>query len=371
MPPKKKTPKCFPWAKGRGKLEPFGEGVIFGMHYAKVRAAEIAALMGVTKATIYDVVGDLQRRLGDVGCAGDASEEPAETEESAEEDLAPTSKFVTPDKLAEIEERRSEVQRLMSERDEKGRHSFNSSREIGRHLRGVVCARTIRRDLAALGMAWKSRPKTAFMTDDHRRRRIEAAAELLEFDENDILFSDESLFDCSDMQLKAWQRPGEPMEPRRVERWTAKVHVWGVIGVGFRLLVILPDDRVNAESYRRTLADHLIPIIPDGKVFMQDGAPAHSAKLTREFLQESGVQTVPWPAKSPDLNPIENLWGIMKSRIRVETKADVEDLEIAIIDAWNEVSDEEIDALVKSFPHRVRRMVESKGDDATIKRCYK
>ena len=57
------------------------------------------------------------------------------------------------------------------------------------------------------------------------------------------------------------------------------------------------------------------------KVFMQDGAPAHNnAKNTKNFLQERGISVLKWPPKSPDSNPIESLWGIVKSRIRVKLK---------------------------------------------------
>ncbi len=55
-------------------------------------------------------------------------------------------------------------------------------------------------------------------------------------------------------------------------------------------------------------------------IFQQDLAPAHTAKSTKSWLNDHGVGVLDWPANSRDLNPIENLWGIVKRKMRNETK---------------------------------------------------
>ncbi len=50
-------------------------------------------------------------------------------------------------------------------------------------------------------------------------------------------------------------------------------------------------------------------------IFQQDLAPAHSAKATSTWFKDHGIPVLNWPANSPDLNPIENLWGIVKRKM--------------------------------------------------------
>ncbi len=51
-------------------------------------------------------------------------------------------------------------------------------------------------------------------------------------------------------------------------------------------------------------------------IFQQDLAPAHTAKSTKSWFNDHGVGVLDWPANSPDLNPIENLWDIVKGKMR-------------------------------------------------------
>lgn len=74
-------------------------------------------------------------------------------------------------------------------------------------------------------------------------------------------------------------------------------------------------------------------------VFQQDNASIHTAGHTRQFLRERNIPLLDWPACSPDLNPIENLWGWLARRVYSNGKqfANVNDLKSAIRVAWGQI----------------------------------
>ena len=97
--------------------------------------------------------------------------------------------------------------------------------------------------------------------------------------------------------------------------------VWGCFtyhGVGS--LVVLPKNTtMNQGNYRKLLCDHLPGSFEmcQASTFMQDGAPFHTAKSVKEWLRDCCVPFFEdWPANSSDLNPIENLWVIIKRELR-------------------------------------------------------
>jgi hypothetical protein len=71
---------------------------------------------------------------------------------------------------------------------------------------------------------------------------------------------------------------------------------------------------MNGERYETVLEGHLISFMNFHGVtqFLQDGAPCHTSKFNKKFLDEKPFEVIDWPRNSPDLNPIENCWNFVK-----------------------------------------------------------
>ncbi len=99
-------------------------------------------------------------------------------------------------------------------------------------------------------------------------------------------------------------------------------------------------------------------------IFQQDNASCHRSKFTKGYLFDNDVDVLPWPARSPDFNIIENLWGIIfRDDIYKDSKqyADKEELKVAIQKAWNNIEIHTIRNLFDSMHKRCIRVLERSG----------
>ena len=62
------------------------------------------------------------------------------------------------------------------------------------------------------------------------------------------------------------------------------------------------------------------------RTFQQDNGPKHKSRVVQNYLEEEGVNALPWSAYSPDLNPIENLWAMLKWECRNRTSKTMQEL---------------------------------------------
>jgi hypothetical protein len=88
-------------------------------------------------------------------------------------------------------------------------------------------------------------------------------------------------------------------------------------------------------------------------ILQQDRATCYTAAEVVDWLEESLDLIPDWPANSPDLNPIELLWAILKAAVRKFHPKTLDELRVVLQAAWNSISQEMIDRLVGSFPTRL------------------
>jgi len=117
-------------------------------------------------------------------------------------------------------------------------------------------------------------------------------------------------------------------------------------GVGYLAKI---DGRMDADLYLQILEDDLHKTMqfyglnPPDIVFQQDNDPKHTCKRVKEWLGEQEFRTIVWPAQSPDLNPIEHLWGVLKRRLarHEHPSSGIHKLWERIENDWEEISAEE------------------------------
>ncbi len=96
-------------------------------------------------------------------------------------------------------------------------------------------------------------------------------------------------------------------------------------------------------------------------IFQQDLARAHTAKGTKIWFNDHGVTVLDWPANLADLNPIENLWGIVKRKMRDTRPNIADDLKAAIKATWASITPEQSHKLITSMPRRIAAVIHAKG----------
>jgi len=71
----------------------------------------------------------------------------------------------------------------------------------------------------------------------------------------------------------------------------------------------------SAASYINVIKEALPTIWEPGLIYMQDNASIHTARVVRQWLEDHTIPTLEWPPYSPDLNPIEHAWPLLKKLI--------------------------------------------------------
>lgn len=105
-------------------------------------------------------------------------------------------------------------------------------------------------------------------------------------------------------------------------------------------------------------------------IFQHDNTPSHTAIIVCEALDEMQIDVMDWPPHSPDLNPIENLWTLLKQKIyelrpgllHMRNNDEMKDLLVATAqEAWNILDWKHLEKLSATMPHSVEAIIEAQG----------
>lgn len=105
-------------------------------------------------------------------------------------------------------------------------------------------------------------------------------------------------------------------------------------------------------------------LYPDGWLYQQDNAPPHTAKATQQWFRDQNITVISWPPGSPDLNPIEIMWAIMKQRLESENVKNLTELKEKVLSIWEEFDMDLVKSLIGRLPEFIQKCILAEG--ATI-----
>ncbi len=106
----------------------------------------------------------------------------------------------------------------------------------------------------------------------------------------------------------------------------AELHAWRII--------------MNSQMYCSILKEKMLPslrALGRRALFQHDNDPKHTSKATVGFLKKNRVKVIQCPSMSPDLNPIEHLWGIQKRQVEHHSPSSIQSLKEVILEEWKKI----------------------------------
>ncbi|CAI2186184.1 19158_t:CDS:1 [Funneliformis geosporum] len=94
----------------------------------------------------------------------------------------------------------------------------------------------------------------------------------------------------------------------------------------------------------------------------QDNDPKHTSRIAKNFITENSICIIDWPSNSLDLNPIENMWTIIKDNVEKRMPQNISELTKFMVEEWDAIAQLTVNNLVMSMKTRCEMVLEKNSD---------
>jgi transposase len=232
----------------------------------------------------------------------------------------------------------------------------------------TISKATVRRRLNEQGL-YKLQPlKKPLLSDTHRDNRLKWAKKNKKTDWSKIIFTDETTISQFSKPKKVWRYKGEKVKALTVKH-SAKVHVYGCFSEkGFGNIYCFTEN-LNSELlctiYKKTLLPSVRNFFGEDDnnwKLQEDNDPKHTSGKAQKWKDENDIKRISWPSQSPDLNPMENVWAILKANVGNYKPTSTKDLIKIIKKEWRKLDGVFAENLVLSMKNRISLIVNNEGD---------
>ncbi|GFU10306.1 transposable element Tcb2 transposase [Trichonephila clavipes] len=262
------------------------------------------------------------------------------------------------------------------------RNRRQTAGEIARHTTQAtgrpISRFTVARRLQGGGLFARRPVRCVPLTPAHRRRRSLWCREHRNWRDNEwgrVLFTDESRFSLSSdsHRILIWRERGSCNHPSNIierDMYGGRgVLVWGGIMLGSRTdLHIFDAGSVNGTRYCNEILLPYVRLFRDAMgmqfLFMDENAPCHCTLAAEQLLESEDIECMDWPARSPDLNPIDHVWDFLGRRLAARTlpPVTIRELRLALQDEWAAMPQQLIDTVILSMGRRCETCLAVRGD---------
>jgi transposase len=234
------------------------------------------------------------------------------------------------------------------------------------HDRGLnVSQWTVQRQLHRMGYKSTLPYGTPMLTQEQKDARVRWAIKHQNDDWSRTIFTDETCYQLFRNTIRRWSR-NPKAEVKRIPKNRQKIMVWGGFSikgpVGYHSFNTIMD----GPYYVQILQDHLIRNARKqfGRRYrlQQDNDPKHKSRVAQQFISNEVPEVIDWPSNSPDVNPVENLWSIIKRRVEKRKPINLQELDMFLHEEWDKTDMLVLNHLVNSMKLRCLALIESKGE---------